>query len=118
MKIIIKETNKKENLLILDQKTGINFIGDFIGKYGAFQDGQFVFNEELDAHICDQDTFDWWNKVVHDNQKLLGRMEELENEYGFDVIDDIVKDAGHDDLEYYAACINQALDEFLTKATR
>lgn len=59
MKIIIKETSVTETLSIIDPKTGIDYILDFIGNTGAFADNQFNYDEEFDAYICDQATFDW-----------------------------------------------------------
>lgn len=116
MEIIIKETGVTETLEIIDPTTGVNYIADFIGNTGALIDDQFEYNDETDEWSCDQDTFDWWNRVIDENQKLNYRMQDLISEYGQDAIYDAIAGAGDVDLEDYAGSINQALDEFL--ATR
>lgn len=80
MKIIIKETQKIETLSIIDPKTGVDYISDFVGNTGALIDGQFEWNEDRDAYICDQETYDWWKEGVASNQKLVNRTHELVKE--------------------------------------
>ncbi|EGY51312.1 hypothetical protein [Neisseria shayeganii] len=111
MEIIIKETNTRETLSIIDHKTGCNFIADFIGNTGALDDGQFEWNEEQNAYICNQETFDWWEKVISDNQALENRIAELIEEHGSDAVYKVVADAAYGDLEDHAAIINSELDE-------
>ncbi|SMB89282.1 hypothetical protein SAMN05660772_02863 [Pasteurella testudinis DSM 23072] len=77
MEIIIRQTNKKESLTIIDPKTGCNYISDFIGNTGALNDGQFTYDDDKNAWICDQDTFDWWEYVVAENQALNYRIDAL-----------------------------------------
>lgn len=110
MDIIIKETGARELLEILDPNTGVDWIQDFIGNYDAFSDGQFIWDEEQDAYLCDQVTFDWWAKVVADHELLENRIFELYKEYG-DKVYDVIIDAGNVDLEDHAAAMNAALDE-------
>ena len=43
---------------------GAPYIADFAGNAGALSDGQFEWNEERDAYVCDQATYDWWAAVV------------------------------------------------------
>ena len=111
MNIIIKETNVQESLEIIDPRTGINWIQDFIGNTGALSDGQFVWDDEQDAYICDQDTFDWWSKVVSDNESLENRIHELSQQHGGDAVSAVVSDAANVDLEQLAASVNEALDD-------
>lgn len=111
MKIIIKETNAQESLEIIDPRTGINWIQDFIGNTGALTDGKFVLDEEQDAYICDQDTFDWWFKVVSENESLENRIYELTQEHGSDEVYSVIHNAGSFELEDHAAGVNNALDE-------
>lgn len=108
--IIIKDTDKQETLSIVDQK-GIDYIKDFIGNYGAFNDGQFTYNDDKDVYICDQDTFDWWSKVVSDNQALKNRLAELRETFGSDAVQEVIDQASDVELEDLALSVNNALDE-------
>lgn len=111
MDIIIKETGKIETLSIIDSKTGVDYIADFIGNTGALTDGQFVLDEDSNAYICDQATFDWWLDVVTNNQAINERINTLSKEHGVEVVLDAVSEAGGVDLENYAGCAEHALDE-------
>lgn len=111
MNIVIKETNARESLEIIDPRTGVNWIQDFIGNAGALSDGQFEWDDELDAYVCDQETFDWWQKVVEENQELENRIFELEDKHGREAVYAVITDAGSNDLEDHARYVNQALDE-------
>jgi tetrahydromethanopterin S-methyltransferase subunit A len=110
MNIIIKETLKAAELLILDQN-GIDYTQDFIGNAGALINGKFVYDDELDAYLCDQETFDLWEKVVNDHQELNKRINALKAEHGNEAVDGVIENAGNSDLEDEAALINQELDE-------
>jgi hypothetical protein len=111
MKILIKDTNKIESLEIIDPRTGINWIEDFVGNTGALTDGQFEYEDETGSYLCEQSTFDWWSKVVSDNEALENRIYDLVQEHGSDAVYSVVNDAGGSDLEDHAANVNQALDE-------
>ncbi|MDD5330220.1 MAG: hypothetical protein PHX38_09460 [Sulfuricella sp.] len=111
MKIIIKETSAVETLSIIDPKSGVDYIYDFIGNAGALIDGQFEWDEDRDAYVCDQETFDWWDTVVTANQSLEDRIHELVHERGFETVYAVIHAAGSVDLEDHAANVNQALDE-------
>lgn len=111
MKIIIEETGKEENLSIVDPKTGVDYTQDFLGSNGALHDGQFTWDEDHDAYVCDQETFDWWSAVVTANQALDDRIYDLVQEHGSEKVYEVIHAAGSDDLEYHAANVNQALDE-------
>jgi hypothetical protein len=111
MKIIIRETNHHETLSISDPRTGIDYTSDFIGNAGALIDGQFEYDDDQGAYVCDQGTYDWWQKVLADNQALEDRIYELVHEHGSDAVYAVVNDAGSTDIEDHAANVNQALDE-------
>lgn len=111
MKIIIKETSSVETLSIINPKSGVDYISDFIGNTGALFDGQFEWDEDRDAYVCDQGTFDWWDTVVMANQELEDRIYELVKEHGSEAVYEAIYAAGSTDLEDHAANVNQALDE-------
>ena len=112
MKIIIRETNAAEELSIIDPDNGVDYIADFIGNTGALMDGQFEWDEELDAQVCDQATFDWWDTVVDDNQELTDRIHEMLKIYDQDAVYKVIGENSNVDLEDHASVINAALDEF------
>lgn len=111
MKIIIKETSAIETLSIIDPKSGVDYISDFIGNTGALIDGQFEWDEDRDAYVCGQDTFDWWSVVVTVNQELNDRIHDLVQEHGSEKVYEVIHAAGSVDLEDHAVNVNQALDE-------
>lgn len=110
MKLYIKETGKIETLSIIDPKTGCDYIFDFVGNTGAF-DREFekTDNENADFAISQAD-YNWWAKVVADNQALDYRIADLVAKHGYDRVMDAVMDTSSD-LEDYAAAANAALDE-------
>ncbi|MBE0436924.1 MAG: hypothetical protein IBX56_14100 [Methylomicrobium sp.] len=111
MNIVINETSATETLSIIDPNTGIDYIQDFIGNTGALKDGQFTYDDDQDAYLCDQETFNWWSAVVDANQTLENRIHTLVNEHGSEAVYDIINEAGNFDLEDHAANINQVLDD-------
>lgn len=110
MKVTIRETGKMEQLQLLDNETGTDCTIDIIGNYGGL-DGQFVFDEESNVYHCDQDTFVWWDRVLHEQQELNDRIAELKKEYGSQPVQEVLEAVGDFDLEDQANEINAALDE-------
>ena len=110
MNIIIRDTNTAQSLTIIDPATGQNYINDFIGNHDALNDGQFIWDADQDAYICSQETYDWWDKVVSDNQALDYRLHSLQAKHGAEAVWSAFKNVSVD-LENHAAAVNQALDE-------
>lgn len=117
MKFYIKETKSYAKLSIIDPKTDQDFIKDFIGNHGALIDGQFDYDEELDAYVCSEDTFNWWYWVVEENQALRHRINEIIDDLKVDSekVHSVVYDASLCDLEDLASNTNKALDDLLYK---
>lgn len=111
MEIIIRETGKCETLSIIDNKTGVDYINDFVGNHGALDDGQFDFDADRGVYVCNQETFEWWDAVAADHQKLECRINALINEHGSEAVREVIEAAGSFELEDYAANINNALDD-------
>lgn len=108
MKIIVKETGKTEVLSIIDPKTGCDYTEDFIGNAGGLD--QFTLNEKRDAYLTDQENYNWWKRVIEDNQALEDRIYALKAKQG-SVVFWVVVDNATVDLEDHAQHINAALDE-------
>lgn len=111
MQVVIKNTGVKQTLSIVDRETNVNYVRDFIGNYGGLTDGQFTYDESIDAYVCDQDTFDWWDKVISDNQQLEDRLSDLRKQHGSERVHNVIMQAGDHDLEDHAAAVNRELDE-------
>lgn len=111
MKVIIKENSEVQALSIINPESGIDYILNFLGHQGALLDGQFEWSEELDAHVCDQETFDWWYEVVTANQSLEDRIFVLVKEHGSQAVYEVIHDSSNADLKSHVEKVNQALDE-------
>ncbi len=110
VKVKIKETNQVEELSIIDAETGCDYVGDFIGNHDALNT-QFIYDDENDVWVCDQETFEWWSQVINENQKLNYRIEEMKEKYGSDKIHNVLQDVCCD-LENHASQANGFLDDF------
>lgn len=111
MNVIIRETNERHTLSIIAPDSGIDYVQDFIGNTGALIDGQFVYDEDVEAYTCDPDTYEWWSKVCADNEALEERIYQLKQEHGSDAVDSAIGNSALCDLEDLAASVNTALDE-------
>ncbi|TDL57828.1 hypothetical protein E2R60_04935 [Paenibacillus dendritiformis] len=111
MKVMIKETGNLEELNLVDNATGVDSAVDVIGNYGGFTDGQFVYDDEAGVYCCSQDTFDWWSRVLHEQQELEERLESLRREHGSELVQEVLEAVGDVDLEDMAAEVNAALNE-------
>lgn len=111
IKVKISETNQDESLELLDTETGVDCTTDIIGNYGGLTDGQFVYDDATDIYQCSQETFIWWDRVLHEQQELNNRIAELRKEYGSEQVQEALNAVGDYDLEDQAAAINEVLDE-------
>lgn len=83
MNIIIRETGEREQLAIYTH-SGINWVQDLIGNAGALSDGQFVWDDERSAYLCDQDTYDWWAQYICALEQTDIEVGELADELNLD----------------------------------
>lgn len=107
MNVIVNGKQETLELVV----NGVNCTQDIIGNHGALSDGQFTYDEDQDAYVCDQDTFDWWDRVLTDQQSLENRIAELKEEHGFEKVQGVLDRVGHYELEDIAAAVNKELDE-------
>ena len=64
LNVLIKETNQVKSLSIIDPKTGVDYIGDFIGNTGAFsREFEKIENDTAEYQTTEGD-FEWWENVV------------------------------------------------------
>lgn len=111
MQIIINETNAHETLTMNHPGTDVDCVTDFVGNNGALADGQFVRDDDADAYRCDQETYEWWARVISEHEALEERIYELRDEHGWDAVQDAIGNAADCDLEDIPANVNAALDE-------
>lgn len=109
MNILIEKTQKIETLSLIDPKTGIDYIADFIGQYIDTMD-EFCWDDENNAYICTKESFLWWSKVVADNQALEYRIHYLKEKHGYEAVETVINNAGSVDLDDQANNLNDALD--------
>lgn len=110
MKIRIIETGKTEELSIIDPKSGTNWINDLMGNHGALPE----YDDEDDCYLMQQESFEWWDKLVDDYQaadnrrhNLLQRLdEEKRDKFVAEITDTDV------DLEDLPTIINNICDEY------
>ncbi len=110
IKVQVKETGAIEVLKAVDAN-GTDFTADMIGNHGGFCAEQFARIEGTDVYEASQVTYDWWAKVLSDNEALEGRLAILREAYGSDAVYDAVASAGSNELEDHAAAVNAVLDE-------
>ncbi|WP_245864469.1 hypothetical protein [Paenibacillus donghaensis] len=111
MNVKINGTDKTATLSMFNDNTGVDSVVDFVGNYDALADGKFVYDDETGTYSTDQDTFDWWDKVITDNKLLEERIADLKVKHDPEAVDEVVHASADVDLEDMAAAVNKALDE-------
>jgi hypothetical protein len=111
MLVRITDTGATESLSIIDPRSGCDYVIDYIGNAGAFEDGQFSRSNEDDEMECDQDTFDWWQNQIARQQAVDNRIDELCNEHGSDRVYAALHDAYSGEFESEPDEAMAALDD-------
>lgn len=107
MKARIHETQEIKDLELIDPRTGVDNIVDFIN-YGI---GDITYNGEEEIYECDKETYDWWANRIAEEQQLLDIVYDLQQRTSYEIINEIVEKAQGGDFETDAAYALQALDE-------
>lgn len=109
MEIRIKETGEIEDVYLIDPKTGICWVSDFMGSPDELE-----YNDESGIYEMSQADFDWWENVIKAYQHASDRAHEFRAEFGKEEIDDLLNDATASvDVDMIAPCIEGALDQYL-----
>ncbi len=111
MHVRVIETGEVKTLRLIDPESGVDFVQDFVGNGGGFENKDFVYNHEDDVFEATAQAFNWWNQVISDQQELVDRIDELKEEHGSDAVNEVLESVGGHDLEDDAAVVNAALDE-------
>lgn len=112
LKIKINETGAMETLSMISPN-GTDAAADMIGNHDGFgpESWQFELDSDSGIYTANQETYDWWAKVLMENEELEERIEALKEEHGSDAVQEVIEAAGIVDLEDHAANLNKALDE-------
>lgn len=109
MNIIIEGTNHRHTISIVDPGTGIDYAVDFIGNAGALD--SFDWSDDHDAYYVSADIYNWWSRVLQEQQALEDRLHELRQEHGSETVHAVIEDMPDVELEDHAAVLHRILDE-------
>lgn len=104
MDVIIRESGKKTGFYHQDQH-GLYWAEEIIQNFDGTNDGQFTWDDEKQVYFCDQDTFDWWDEVLDNEQELTDLLHEVRNgdkdlsDEEIEEIQEISNRCHNDDLE-------------------
>ena len=114
MEIIINETGKREELTIIDRKTGQDMAADIIGNSGAVGD---YITIENGVYSTSAENYQWWSNYLDMLSRYNEQLDDLREQYG-PAVDDIIsrpelwlgEDYNQHEQELQAQ-INAVLDE-------
>ena len=125
MRFYIVDKNVFEELELIDPKTGIDWVCDFIGNSGAIADNEccknttsyIVWDDEKGAYLIDSENFEWWENIVAEMQLFELKKYKIEKKYCCADVIDAIGDSMMCDLEFQAKNGMEALkaefpDEF------
>lgn len=96
MQVIIKETNQAATLTLIDRKTGVNYVADYIGNTGAFDR---EFERVGDDWYISQDDYNWWVDVIAKQQASNNLQAEYLETHSSDELFDLLSQITTCDLE-------------------
>lgn len=111
MQIIINETGATETLTMINPDSGVDCVVDFIGNTGALANGEIVWDDDHGTYRCDQNTYDWWERVIAAHEAMEQRIDELEIEHGKDTVQKAIGNSAECDLEDVPTYVNRALND-------
>lgn len=109
MNIIIEGTNHRHTISIVDPGTGIDYAVDFIGNAGALD--SFDWSDDHDAYYVSADIYNWWSRVLQEQQALEDRLHELRQQYGSEAVHAVILEMPNVDLEDHSTVLHRMLDE-------
>ena len=109
MNIRIEETGTMETLSLTDPDSGISWINDLMGNYGALPDR----DPESNVYVMSQEDFDWWADLTAEYQDADDRWFELRQSLTGDDRDqaDRLMQSIDCDLEDLPGLIQQTCDD-------
>lgn len=88
MDVIINETGKREELTLIDAKTGQDMSGDIIGNSGAVGD-YIAYDDAEGCYRMSQEDYQWWADYLSMTARYNDQLNELRDKYG-PAVDDII----------------------------
>lgn len=115
MRIFVKELNDYRELSITDSN-GLDWTEDFMEIDHLQNTGQFSYDDDLDAWVCNKDEYEWWKDYINDYCGVEERLEEVREIYGCEAVEEAIKDAYCGDAEDIPGAVNMALDDAFGEA--
>ncbi len=113
MQVIIKETSQAATLTLIDRKTGVNYVADYIGNTGAFNR---EFERVGDDWCISQDDFDWWDAVIAKQQQSNDLQAEYLETHSYDELFSLLEQVPACDLEDAVAQEIELLQEAINNS--
>jgi hypothetical protein len=110
MDVTIIETGEQEELGIIDPKSGVNWINDLMGNYGALPE----YDGETGTYKMTREEFNWWAALTKRYQAADNRYHRLEKDLDDDKSAELIE-AAHSinvDLEDFPAALQDVCDQF------
>ena len=108
MDVKIRKTGERENLIIIDPDTGIDWINDLMGNCNELPE----YDEDAGCYVMTRDDFEWWDDLTIRYQKADDRyhslLTTLNNNNSKKLFNDVQNI--YVDLENYPEALNDACD--------
>lgn len=111
----IIQTGSIHTLHFVNPSTGVDDPEGLIGNYGKLDDepdrGGFYWDDDLCVYLVSLDTYNWWSRVLQEQQSLNDRIYDLIQEHDSDAVYAVIEDMPSVDLEDHATVLHRMLDE-------
>lgn len=110
-KIQNSKTKEIKEYRLIDPKSGVCYLGDFIGNF--LDCGEWMFNELEEVYALHPDDLEWWETRIEEQQLMTDKQQDLKEEYGSEAVYQMLQNMDSGDLEdeYYRFC--RAVDELI-----
>ena len=88
MEITIFETGEKQELSIIDSKSGVDWINDLMGNHNELPN----YNDDDDIYQMTQESYNWWATLTKDLQAAEDRCDDVLNNLIGDKYDNMIND--------------------------
>lgn len=105
MTVKIRETGETVDLSIIDPKTGVNYIADFVGNTEAFNREFAEYDHDNDYYIADEADVAWWQAVIEVHEHagyVLAAMDDTFDNDDYEAINRDLQDVMSGDLDVFA----------------
>jgi len=110
MKIFNTDTQKYQELIIVDQINGIEWTADLIGNAS-----KLVYSEENERYEMSSVDFDWWENIINELNLIDSKIETIKNLVAYDefhvIQDRIYRVSDVNDLESHITFVTRELND-------